>query len=88
MKTTNALKMRQNLGRVLKILAASGSPILVEQNRKPVAVLISIEDYQKRFVDVEADLQREEIIKKIKAAQIQLPKNKTTLDLIREIRSV
>ena len=51
MYKTNALKMRQNLGSVLRKLSKTGRPVLVEQNRKPVAVLISLEDYQKRFTD-------------------------------------
>lgn len=84
---TNALKMRQNLGSVLRKLAATGKPILVEQNRKPAAVLISLKDYHGRFVDLEADRQRREIVERIKRAAIKLPKGKTALDIIREIRA-
>ncbi len=87
MKKTNAVMMRQNLGKVLKKLAASGRPVLVEKSRKTVAALISIEDYQKRFVDYEADIQREAIVKRILDAKIRLPKGKSSLELIREIRS-
>ena len=79
--------MRQNLGAILKKLASNGRPILVEKSRKPVAALISLEDYQKRFVDYEADLQREEIVRKITQAKLKAPKGKTTSDLIRELRS-
>ena len=79
--------MRQNLGKVLKKLGTIGKPVLVEKNRKPAAVLISLEDYHKRFVDAEADHQREELVQNIKTAQIRLPKGKTSLDIIREIRA-
>jgi prevent-host-death family protein len=58
MKTVNALKLRQQLGSVLKELQASGRPVLIERNSRPAAVLISLEDYQKRFVDREADDKR------------------------------
>lgn len=87
MNTTNALKMRQNLGKVLHRLATTGTPILVEQNRRPVAVLIGLDDYYKRFVDVEADLRRNELVQKIKAARISLPRRRTSLDIIREVRA-
>ena len=87
MHKTNALKMRQNLGKVLKKLAATGRPVLVEKNRKPAAVLISLEDYHKRFVDAEADQLREEIVQKIKTARIKLPRGETSLDIIREMRA-
>ncbi|MBI2336226.1 MAG: type II toxin-antitoxin system Phd/YefM family antitoxin [Deltaproteobacteria bacterium] len=86
MERTNALKMRQNLGKVLKRLRLIGKPILVEQNRKPVAALISLEDYQKRFVDIEADQKREALVQEIKRAKLQLPSGKSSLDLIRELR--
>lgn len=84
---TNALKMRQNLGRVLRRLAKTGQPILVEQNRRPTAVLISLKDYQEHFADVESDKRREELVAMIKATRLKLPRGKTSLSLIREIRS-
>ena len=55
MKKTNALKLRQSLGMILKDLQKTGQPLLVEKDRKPAAVLITVEDYFKRFVDREAD---------------------------------
>ena len=86
MKKTNALKMRQNLGKVLRGLQKGGRPVLVEKDRRPAAVLISLEDYNKRFVDVEADRLRNEIVEKIKGARIKLPPEKSSLDIIRNLR--
>lgn len=80
--------MRQNLGAVLKKLKKTGEPVLVERNRKPAAVLISVDDYQKRFVDHEADIQRRELVEKIKKAKIKLPSGKSSLDLIHELRGL
>ena len=87
MKKTNALKMRQNLGKVLRGLQKGGRPVLVEKDRRPAAVLISLEDYNKRFVDVEADRLRNEIVEKIKGARIKLPPEKSSLDIIRNLRA-
>jgi prevent-host-death family protein len=87
MKKTNALQLRQNLGAVLGQLRRHGEPILVEKGRQPVAVLIPIEEYKKRFVDVDADLQRRELVEKIRRADIKLPPGKTSLDIVRELRS-
>lgn len=86
MQTTNALAMRQNLGAILHTLQKTGEPILVERGRLPVAVLISLADYKKRFVDIEADEARRQIIHEIKASQIKLPSGTTSLSLIRELR--
>jgi prevent-host-death family protein len=87
MKKTNALQMRQNLGEILDQLRKHGEPILVEKGREPVAVLISIEEYKKRFVDIGADIMRRELVNKIRSANIKLPQGKSSLDIIRELRS-
>lgn len=87
MQKTNALKLRQSLGAVLKKLQQTGEPILIEKDRKPAAVLISLEDYKKRFEDIDADLRRREIVERIKSAKIPLPEGYTSsLELIRELR--
>ncbi len=87
MDKTNALKLRQSLGEVIRKLKSTGRPILVEKGREPVAVLITIEDYKKRFVDQTSDEQRNKIVEAIKSARIRLPHGLTSLDIIREIRS-
>jgi len=86
MKSVNALKLRQQLGSVLRALEASGQPILIERNSKPAAVLISLEDYQMRFVDREADLKRKEMVETILRTRLKLPAGKSVLDLVAEGR--
>ncbi len=86
MKTVNALKLRQQLGSVLRSLQESGRPVLIERNSKPAAVLISLEDYQKRFVDRDADEKRKDMVALILKTRLQLPAGKSTLDLLREGR--
>lgn len=60
MKKANALQLRQNMGKIVSELLRTGEPILLEKSRKSVAVLITVEDYQKRFVDREADVLRKQ----------------------------
>jgi prevent-host-death family protein len=86
METVNALQLRQSLGRVLRRLERTGRPILLEKDRKPAAVIISLEDYRKRFVDVEADRLRAEMVERIKQAGLRTPKGVSSLDLLREVR--
>ena len=87
MHKVNALQMRQNMGAVIRELQKTGEPCLLEKGRVPVAVLISLADYKKRFVDIEADLARRQIIDEIKSAQIKLPKGISSLNLIQELRA-
>ena len=86
MQTANALRMRQNMGAVIHELHKTGEPILIERGRLPVAVLISLADYKKRFVDIIADAARRKIIDEIKASQIQLPSGISSLQLIQDLR--
>lgn len=86
MEKVNALQLRQSLGSVLRRLQESGGPILLEKDRKPAAVLISIEEFRKRFVDKEADRLRKEVVDRIKGAGLRTPKGVSTLDLLRELR--
>lgn len=87
MKKVNALKLRQQLGSVLRAVKESVQPILIEHNSKPAAALISIKDYQKRFIDREADDRRREMVEAILKTRLQLPDGKSTLDLLREGRA-
>lgn len=86
MDKVNALELRQSLGRVLQRLRENGRPILLEKDRQPAAVIISLDDYRKRFVDLEADAARRQMVDRIKSAKIQLPAGTSSLDLLREVR--
>lgn len=87
MKKANALQMRQNMGKIVDQLIKTGEPILIEKMRKPVAVLITLEDYERRFVDKDADDRRKQLVAEIRKANLKAPAGKTTLDLIRDMRS-
>ena len=84
MEHVNALQMRQSLGKVLQRLAKTGKPVLVEKGRRPAAVLISLEDFKKRFVDQEADEARRQIVRGIKEARAVLPES--ALVVLRRLR--
>lgn len=86
MEKVNALELRQSLGRLLQRLEKDGRPILLEKDRKPAAVIISLEDYRKRFVDVDADERRREMVERIKRAKLRAPKGASALDLLRDVR--
>lgn len=74
MEKATALQLRQSLGKLLQRLNETGRPIVIERNRKPAAVIISLEEFRKRFVD------------RIKRAGLRTPKGLSTLDLLRELR--
>ncbi len=87
MKPVNAVTLRQSLGRVLRQLERGGEPIVVQRGRRPAAVLISLRDYQERFVDREPDARRRAIVAALKETRFEKPAGQTTLDVLRELRS-
>ncbi len=87
MKKVNALTLRQSFGRVLRELEKTGEPILLEKGREPKAVLISIKDFNERFVDRKALEERKKLIESFLAFQKEKPKiGKSTTELLRELR--
>ena len=81
----NALKIRNEFGRVLESLKESGEPIIIEKNRIPVAVLISLEDFQNRFIDYRETEKKKEIISLFRKNLVKSKKN--SLKEIRKLRN-
>ncbi|MBI2059654.1 MAG: type II toxin-antitoxin system Phd/YefM family antitoxin [Nitrospirae bacterium] len=52
MQKVNALQLRQSLGKILRKLEKTGEPILVEKNREPKAVLVTVKDFKERYLDL------------------------------------
>jgi PHD/YefM family antitoxin component YafN of YafNO toxin-antitoxin module len=71
----------------LRQLNRDGEPIVVERCGRPAAALISLKDFQERFVDRTADDARRRIVARLDAIRFKTPKGKTTLDLLRALRS-
>ncbi len=61
MKRVNAVQLRQSLGKVVAGLMKGGEPVLLEKGRRPVAVLISLQDFRERFAEKAAADERLQI---------------------------
>jgi len=86
MKTVNALTMRNHLGSVLEELERTREPVLVSKGRKVRAVLITPEDFQRRFVDRQAEERKQEWVRRLDDLRAPRKVNATTLDVLRELR--
>jgi prevent-host-death family protein len=80
----NALKIRQAFGEVLKKLQKSDEPIIIEKGRKPVAVLISIEMFNARFIDFRDAEKKAELLARFKSSAA--PAQGSSLAILRESR--
>ena len=86
MKTVNALKIRNHLGEVLDMLEENTEPIYISKGRKIRAVLITQEQFQKRFLDFQAEEKRKLLLDTIKDLRSENPGKKCSLQILREMR--
>jgi len=86
MKTVNALRIRNNLGEILDMLNKTGEPILVSKGREIRAVLITPQQFKKRFLDYQVEEQKTQLLKTIEALKENRLEKQDSFDVLRELR--
>jgi len=86
MKEINALKLRNNLGKILDQLNKTGEPLLISKGGKAKAVLITPEQFEKRFLDYQAEEKKKEMLEKILALRADRIGDKDSVAILRELR--
>ncbi|MBP9021467.1 MAG: type II toxin-antitoxin system Phd/YefM family antitoxin [Syntrophobacterales bacterium] len=86
MKEVNALKLRNNLGEILEQLTKTGEPVLISKGKKAKAVLITVEQFEKRFLDYQAEEKKKELLDTIQGLKERRIGPKNGLEVLRELR--
>ncbi|MEW6614998.1 MAG: type II toxin-antitoxin system Phd/YefM family antitoxin [Thermodesulfobacteriota bacterium] len=86
MKEVNALKLRNNMGEILDMLAKTGEPILVSKGRKVQAVLITPEQFQRRFLDYQTEEKKKMLLETIGGLKACRLGTKSSIEVLRELR--
>jgi len=86
MERVNALKLRNNLGEILDRLSTKGDPILISKGRKIRAVLVTPEDFEKRFLDVKAQEEKDRLIQLFKSLRKRKKESIQSLKILRQLR--
>jgi PHD/YefM family antitoxin component YafN of YafNO toxin-antitoxin module len=86
MITVNALKLRNNLGEILDWIQNKKEPVIVTKGRKIRAVMITPELYKTRFLDYQAQHDRDMFLKRILTMRVSSTEEKTSLEILRELR--
>lgn len=86
MEEVNALKMRNNLGEILDRLNATGEPILVSKGRKLRAVLVTPEDFEKRFLDYRIKEDKKRLLNTMYALRKKKKEPMDSIKLLRQLR--
>jgi len=83
MEEVNALKVRNNLGEILDRLDKKGDPIFISKGRKLRAVLITPEQFERRFLDWQA---REEKMRFLDGVKRLKKGTLNSLTVLRQVR--
>ena len=86
MKTVNALRIRNNLGEILDMLHKTGDPIFVSKGREIRAVLITPDQFKKRFLDYQAEEQKRQLLETIEALQSDRVEKQDSVKVLRKLR--
>ena len=86
MRTINALSLRNQLGAVLDELERTKEPVIVSKGRTPRAVLITVEDFQRRFLDKQTEERRKELLERVRQSRSAATGGKDSLAVLRDLR--
>jgi PHD/YefM family antitoxin component YafN of YafNO toxin-antitoxin module len=86
MEEVNALKIRNNLGKILDQLNETGEPILVSKDRKLRAVLVTPEDFEKRFLDYRIKEDKERLLNSMLALRKKKKEPVESIEILRQLR--
>lgn len=86
MEEVNALVVRNRLGEILDRLEKKGEPILISKGRKVRAVLVTPEQFEKRFLDWQAQEQKNMLLAAIKGMRKRKRGKKTSIAVLRSLR--
>jgi len=86
MEQVNALKLRNHLGEILDRLRDKGEPILVSKGRKIRAVLVTPDQFEKRFLDWQAEEQRKRFLDNVARLKKKKKSRLDSLTVLRQLR--
>jgi len=77
MKTTvNALTLRKKFGEIIDMASISGNSVIIERMQKPIAVLVSYQDYLRVFTNASERRHREEGYQLLQEVRVEYGKKK------------
>ena len=86
MEEVNALKIRNNLGEILDRLSETGEPIFISKGRKIRAVLVTPEQFKKRFLDKQVEENRKIFLKTVQRLRKGKTGKDSSLSILRQLR--
>jgi PHD/YefM family antitoxin component YafN of YafNO toxin-antitoxin module len=86
MRQVNALKIRNHLGEVLELLQTEGEPILISKGRKVAAVLITLEQFERHFLEHLTEEKKKSVLERVIKMRAKRMVSRDSVSLLRELR--
>jgi len=86
MEVVNALRIRNNLGEILDRLNDKGEPILISKGRKIKAVLVTPEQFERRFLDWQAHEEKRRFLDLVRRLRKGRKEKVSSLSVLRQLR--
>ena len=88
MKTVTALNLRKKLGSVLNSVAEKHEPVTITRANKPLAVIISADDYQEKVLKSDRGHKLKELSLRMNAWKREHRKETARIDVVKSIREM
>jgi prevent-host-death family protein len=86
MKTLTALDLRRKLGSVLDAVAENHEPVTITRANKPLAVIISADEYQEKVLKGDRGRKLKELSARMDAWKKEHRKAASGLDVVKAVR--
>ena len=88
MKNVTALDLRKKLGSVLNDVSKKGEQVMISRANKPLAVLISLAEYEEKVLNKNREKKLEEISSEMDSWKKKHLKATANIDIVKVIREV
>jgi prevent-host-death family protein len=88
MKTVTALDLRKKLGSFLNDVSKKGEQVMISRANKPLAVLISLAEYEEKVLNKNREKKLEEISSEMDSWKKRHLKATANIDIVKVIREV
>ncbi|OGW01863.1 MAG: hypothetical protein A2889_10890 [Nitrospinae bacterium RIFCSPLOWO2_01_FULL_39_10] len=88
MKTVTALDLRKRLGSLLNNVSKKGEQVIISRANKPLAVMISVEEYEEKVLKKDREKKIKEISAKIERWKKRHLKETVNINIVKSIREI
>lgn len=88
MKTVTALDLRKKLGSLLNNVSKKGEQVIISRANKPLAVMISVEEYEEKVLKKDRERKLKEISAKMDRWKKRHLKETVNINIVKSIREI